>query len=177
MTITAHKVNSDWEMGNVVLQTDTFESHTGANFYEHLTDSLRPNHGINIVTENVHNMEEAAREAGLEPHMKCFAHTINLATQGGLCVARLTCLLWWVRRHSSTATAVSKQKLLQLPSHKLIMNITMQWNSASDMLDHYLRRDKTKCLNHLYTGQLRYQRYRRQCEAAESLEGSHHSRM
>lgn len=58
----------------------------------------RPNHGIAIVTDNVRNMEVAVREAGLEPHIKYFAHTINLATQAGLGVPRVTRLLGRVRR-------------------------------------------------------------------------------
>ena len=41
---------------------------------------------------------------------------------------------------SSTATAVlmSKQKQLQLPSNKLIMDVTTGWNSTLDMLARYL---------------------------------------
>ncbi|MBN3306654.1 ZBED4 protein, partial [Amia calva] len=153
ITITAHTINSDWEMVNVVLQTrPLFESHTGANIAEVLQAAVtdwelnRPNHGIAIVTDNALNMDVAVREAGLEPHIKCFAHMINLATQAGLGVPRVTRLLGRVRRvavffhRSSTATAVlmSKQKLLQLPSHKLIMDVTARWNSTLDMLDHYL---------------------------------------
>ncbi len=91
-------------------------------------------------------MEVAVHEAGLEPHIKCFAHTINLATQAGLGVARVTRLLGRVRRitaffhRSSTAAALfmSKQKLLQLPPHKLIMDVTKRWNSSLDMLVRYL---------------------------------------
>ncbi len=33
---------------------------------------------------------------------------------------------------------MSKQKQLQLPSHKLIMDVTMRWNSTLDMLTRYL---------------------------------------
>ncbi|MBN3302803.1 ZBED4 protein, partial [Amia calva] len=147
ITITAHTINSDWEMVNVVLQTRLlFESHTGANIAEDLQAAVtdwelnRPNHGIAIVTDNARNMDVAVREAGLEPH------TINLATQAGLGVPRVTRSLGRVRRvaaffhRSSTATAVlmSKQKLLQLPSHKLIMDVTTRWNSTLDMLDRYL---------------------------------------
>ncbi|KAM8732386.1 E3 SUMO-protein ligase ZBED1-like [Acanthopagrus schlegelii] len=104
------------------------------------------NHGIAVVTDNARNMDVAVREAGLKPHIKCFAHTINLATQAGLGVPRVARLLGRVRRvaaffhRSSTATAVlmSKQKQLQLPSHKLIMDVTTRWNSTLDMLARYL---------------------------------------
>lgn len=140
-------------MVHFVLQTrPLFESHTGANIAEVLQAAVtdweikKTNHGIAIVTDNARNMEVAVREAGLEPHIKCFAHTINLATQAGLGVARVTRLLGRVRRvtaffhRSSTAAALfmSKQKLLQLPPHKLIMDVTTRWNSTLDMLVRYL---------------------------------------
>ncbi len=153
ITITAHIINSDWEMVNFVLQTrPLFESHTGANIAEVLQAAVtdweikKKNHGIAVVTDNARNMEVDVREAGLEPHIKCFAHTINLATQAGLGVARVTRLLGRVRQvtaffhGSSTAAALlmSKQKLLQLPPHKVIMDVTTRWNSSLDMLVRYL---------------------------------------
>ncbi len=52
------------------------------------------------------------REAGLSPHIKCFAHTLNLASQAGLNVSRVSRLLGRVRKvvaffhRSVTATAV-----------------------------------------------------------------------
>lgn len=153
ITITAHTINNDWKMESVVLQTrPLFESHTGANIAEVLQTAVtdwelkKPNHGIAIVTDNARNMDVAVREARLKPHIKCFAHTINLATQAGLGVPRVARLLGRVRRvaaffhRSSTATAVliSKQKQLNLPSHKLIMDVTTRWNSTLDMLARYL---------------------------------------
>lgn len=153
ITITAHVINNDWEMENVVLQTrPLFESHTGLHIAEVLRAALtewelqRENHGIAIVTDNAHNMDVAVREAGLELHIKCFAHTTNLATQAGLSVVRVSRLLGRVRRvaaffHRSTAAAAvftSKQKQLQLPSHKLIMDVPTRWNSSLDMLKRYL---------------------------------------
>lgn len=62
ITVTAHIINRNWEMVNVVLQTRPLcESHTGANIAEVLQaavsdwDLIRPNHA--------RNMEVAAREA------------------------------------------------------------------------------------------------------------------
>ena len=75
ITITAHTLDSDWEMINVVLQTrPLFESHTGANIAEILRAAIiewdlnRPNNSLAIVTDNARNMDVAAREAGLKPH-------------------------------------------------------------------------------------------------------------
>ena len=153
ITITAHAINKDWNMESVVLQTrPLYESHTGANIAEVLQTAVtdwelkKPNHDIAVVTDNARNMDVAVREVGLMPHIKCFAHTINLATQAGLGVPRVAHLLGQVRRvaaffhRSSTAAAVliSKQKQLQLPSHKLLMDVTTRWNSTLDMLARYL---------------------------------------
>ncbi len=92
------------------------------------------------------HMELAVREAGLSPHIKCFAHTFNLASQAGLIVSRVSRLLGHVRKvmaffhRSATATAVltEKQKMLEIASHKLIMDVVTRWNSSMDMLESYL---------------------------------------
>ncbi|MGL5207643.1 hypothetical protein, partial [Cetobacterium sp.] len=91
-------------------------------------------------------MEVVVLKAGLEPHSKCFVHTINPATGAGLSVACVAHRLGQVRRvtasfHWSSTSAtlfMSKQNLLQLPPHKLIMDITSRWNSTLDMLFRYL---------------------------------------
>nr|XP_057922488.1 E3 SUMO-protein ligase ZBED1-like [Doryrhamphus excisus] len=146
ITITAHIINNAWEMKSVALQTKPlFESHLCDFLQEAVTDwdLQRTNRTIAVVTDNT---EVTVREAGLEPHIKCFAHTINLATQAGLGVPRVTRLLGRVRRvaaffhGNSTATAVftSKQMQLQLPSHELITDVTTRWLSTLEMLSRYL---------------------------------------
>ncbi|KAL1258990.1 hypothetical protein QQF64_009567 [Cirrhinus molitorella] len=147
ITITAHIINSNWDMVNFVLQTrPLFESHTGAKIAEVLQaavtewDLKKPDHGIAIVTDNARNMDGAVHEAGFGLHIKCFSQTTNLATQAGLCVARVAHLLGRMRRitaffhRSSTAAAVltSKQKLLQLPPHKFI------WTSPHVGIHHWI---------------------------------------
>lgn len=153
ITITAHTISSNWDMINVVLQTrPIFESHTGTNIAQVLQKAVsdwdleRQHHSIATVTDKARNMEVAVREAGSTPHVKCFAHTINVATKAGLSVARVSRLLGRVRRvaaffhRSSIAAALlkSKQKLLQLPPHMLILDVVARWNSTLDMLDRYL---------------------------------------
>ncbi|KAF3851933.1 hypothetical protein F7725_005288 [Dissostichus mawsoni] len=59
---------------------------------------LDNNQGIAVVTDNARNMDVAVREAGLSPQIKCFAHTLNLASKAGLNVNRASRLLGRVRR-------------------------------------------------------------------------------
>ncbi|KAJ4943140.1 hypothetical protein JOQ06_005645 [Pogonophryne albipinna] len=160
ITVTAHVMTSEWEMKSFVLQTrPLFTSHTGLNIAEVLKSAVlewglnmtsNNNQGIAVVTDNARNMDVAVREAGFSPHIKCFAHTLNLASKAGLNVNRASRLLGRVRRvaaffhRSSTATAVlaTKQGMLNLPAHKLIMDVVTRWNSSLDMLEHYLEQQQ-----------------------------------
>lgn len=156
LTITAHTIDTEWEMKSFVLQTRVmFESHTGANIAAVLREAVnewelgQADQPTVVVTDNARNMEVAVREAGLGPHIKCLAHTLNLGTQAGLGVPRVSRLLGRVRRvaaffHRSTTAAamfVSKQKLLGLPPHKLVMDVCTRWNSTVEMLDRYLEQN------------------------------------
>ncbi|KAJ8352218.1 hypothetical protein SKAU_G00236940 [Synaphobranchus kaupii] len=154
ITITAHVITDEWEMLSFVLQTrPLYEAHTGVHIAEILRSAVaeweleRAACGIGVVTDNARNMDVAVREAGLAPHVKCFAHTLNLASQAGLSVPRVHRLLGRVRRvvaffhRSTTAAAVltSNQKAMELPQHKLIIDVVTRWNSSLDMLERYLK--------------------------------------
>ncbi len=93
-----------------------FLNHTGANVAEVLQAAVtdwglkKPNHGIAIVTDNARNMDVAVCEAGFEAHIKCFTHTINLATRAGFGVARVARLLGRVQSCGKNMIEQSKTK-------------------------------------------------------------------
>jgi hypothetical protein len=91
ITVTGHFIDEDWNLKNYVLQTrPTDIAHTAINIGEVLKDAVeewdlrRPHNILPVVTDNASNMDGAIREANLTPHVKCLAHTVNLATQRGL---------------------------------------------------------------------------------------------
>ena len=125
------------------------ESHTGSNIADVLNEAVSE-WGLPadppLVTDNASNMIVAADEFGCSLHVGCLAHTLNLACGKALKLSSVTNLLARMRRvvayfHRSTvATAIlkEKQKRLQLPEHKLVMDVSTRWNSALDMISRYL---------------------------------------
>lgn len=150
LTITSHHIDESWELVSHVLQTRAmFESHTGTNIAQVLRAALEEWELIAkdpaIVTDNASNMTIAAQVAEM-PHFRCFAHTLNLASQRALKLPAVTRLLGRVRRvttffrRSTIASHVlrEKQTLLDLPHHRLITDVATRWNSAHEMLERFL---------------------------------------
>ena len=151
MTITAHHISPDWELRSHVLQTRIFnESHTGKNIGALLKEAcIEWNIARKepaLVTDNARNMIVAGVEAEMTPHLGCFAHTLNLASQKALHVDTAARLLGIVRKvvgflHRNIRGAEilrEKRQQLTLPSHKLIQDVSTRWNSSLDMLEHFL---------------------------------------
>ncbi|KAJ4938117.1 hypothetical protein JOQ06_002743 [Pogonophryne albipinna] len=95
-------------------------------------------------------MTIAAEEAAFTLHVKCYAHTLNLAAQRALKITAVARLLGRVRRivnlfrRSTTANHMlkEKQRLLQLPEHKLMTDVV---TSAHDMLERFLEQQPAIC--------------------------------
>jgi len=102
--------------------------------------------GTAFVTDNAANMDIASSTSGLSLHIKCFAHTVNLACQKGVKVEAMQQLLSKVRlvvtffHKSTTATAVlkAKQEHIHLENHKLIHNVSTRSNSTFEMLERFI---------------------------------------
>ncbi|KAM8731669.1 E3 SUMO-protein ligase ZBED1-like [Acanthopagrus schlegelii] len=153
ITITAHYISEDWRMMSHVLQTRAVhESHTGAHMATLLLDVVDEwqltDKGVVLVTDNAANMTSAA-EIGRFPHVKCFAHTLNLAAQRALKLPTVSRLLGRVRRISAYFHRSPKAKhlfeenqrtILKLTCPlKLITDVSTRWNSAHDMMERFLQ--------------------------------------
>ena len=145
-------IDEAWKLKNYVLVTRPMhESHTGENIGSFLKETLAEWNltkfgQIPVVTDNASNMDIAVARADMFPHVKCLAHTINLAAQKALGINAVSRLLGRIRRivsffhRSSTAAQLLKvkQSSLSLPVHKLMIDVSTRWNSAYDMVHRYL---------------------------------------
>ncbi|XP_073701142.1 E3 SUMO-protein ligase ZBED1-like [Garra rufa] len=157
VTLTAHHIDDQWNLKSHVLQTRAMrDSHTGEHIAALLTEAVTE-WGLNgkdpvVVTDNASNMTVAARLAGLT-HIQCFAHSLNLASQRALKIQSVARLLGRIRRvtaffrRSTLASEQLKQKqrLLQLPSHRLITDVITRWNSSYEMIERFLEQQPAIC--------------------------------
>ncbi|XP_067285697.1 E3 SUMO-protein ligase ZBED1-like [Pseudorasbora parva] len=153
VTITSYYLSEDWKIVSHVLQTRAvYESHTGAHMARLFLDVVEEwqltDKSVVLVTDNATNMISAA-EIGKFPHVKCFAHTLNLAAQRALKLPAFSRLLGRVRRISAYFHRSTKAKhlfeenqrvVLKLTSPlKLITDVATRWNSAHDMMERFLQ--------------------------------------
>ena len=99
-----------------------------------------------LVSDNASNMIKAEQFFNSRIHVKCYAHTLNLAAQKSLKVKRVSHILARMRKivayfHKSNIAAdclKRKAEGLALPQHKLIIDVCTRWNSAYDMVARFL---------------------------------------
>lgn len=93
----------------------------------------------------------AAKEFGAFVHIGCYTHTLNLACTKALKINKVAQLLAKMRgfvayfHRSSYATHILKERqmLLQIPEHKLIMDVITRWNSSLDKITRFLEQQPT----------------------------------
>jgi hypothetical protein len=143
ITITAHYIAQDWLLQSAVLQTrPLFESHTAENLSNVLNGAVQEwgleksfsisgdtaKYPIAITSDNAQNIVKGISLSQFKPHVRCFAHCLNLAAYKALdhpTVSRLLGRVVTYFHQSSTATKVlnDKQKALGLPQHKLLQDV------------------------------------------------------
>ncbi|KAK0131409.1 Zinc finger BED domain-containing protein 1 [Merluccius polli] len=133
VTFTAHYITDDWQ-----LET---RAHMNELFQDVSKEWHLPTSDLVIVTDNAANMT-AAVQLGSFTHVKCFAHTINLAAQRALKLPRFG---EFHRSHIASRVLQQKQKLLDLPPHKLKTDVSTRWNSAFNMMDRFLEQQPAIC--------------------------------
>lgn len=150
MTITAHFVNEQFELCSRVLQTrDLPEAHTGENI-GHLLKDAASEWGCKvsaITTDNAANMKIAAKTAEIPVYLGCFAHTLNLASGKVIdlrvvsnMLAKMRSVVGYIHRSTTAASLFTKKKqsMLQLPCHKLIIDVRTRWISSFLMVERFM---------------------------------------
>lgn len=155
MTVTAHLINSDWELENYVLETKSMEeSQTASNIAERLGEvadayAVSAEKRVAVVHDNAANMilctdmlkqEEAWGDV---KGVRCAGHTLQLCVNAALkhdpvlrTVAAGRRLVGQFKKSAKASAALKeKQQAQQVPAHKLIQDVATRWNSTCFMLE------------------------------------------
>ncbi|CAK6965266.1 hypothetical protein D5F01_LYC10977 [Scomber scombrus] len=148
VTVTAHFINEDWELKDIILKTaEAQKTHTAENVAECITNILGEYNVsrqsvLSITTDNAANYVNAVERHLQVANVPCMAHTINLAVRKGLTVRAIknpisrlkATALHFNKSTTDSYLLESKQKLLGVKPAKLINDCTTLWNSTYDMV-------------------------------------------
>ncbi|KAK7176491.1 hypothetical protein R3I93_000658 [Phoxinus phoxinus] len=148
VTVTAHFIDDDWELKDVILKTaEAQKSHTAENVTECISNilgeySVSRESVLSITTDNAANYINAVERHLQAVNVPCMAHTINLAVRKGLAVRAIetpisrlkATALHFNKSTTDSYLLESKQKLLGLKPAKLINDCATRWNSTYDMV-------------------------------------------
>lgn len=150
-TVTAQYLTDEFEFqSHVLCTTEMVESHTAENLlaeFEFVLDDWKLQKSmISVTTDNASNISAAMAKSDVVVHIKCMAHTLNLATQKALQVAAISKLCGKVRRivtffrRSTKAANLLRTATVQLELRDLkpVIDVVTRWNSSLDMLERYL---------------------------------------
>ena len=148
ITVTEHHITDDWRMqSNVLITREMPERHTGVNLAARLHACVSE-YGLDnkieaCVHDNARNMECAGDLCPEWTDNGCFAHTLQLCIKPALDLPQVEKTVSKCRKlvghfkHSTILTAEMKkrQKVLDLPEHSLIQDVSTRWNSTQLMLE------------------------------------------
>lgn len=155
-TVTAVTLSKSWQLQEYVLATEEcLSSHTAENLAKDFESTLE-NWGlkaenVSVTTDNAANIVLAMQKCNTRCHIRCMAHTINLATQRGLepakrLLGRIRHVVQYFHRSPLASNILRKtQAQLEMPSLSLIMDVTTRWNSTYDMLSRYIQLKPAIC--------------------------------
>lgn len=150
ISITAHGLNSSFELKNFYLEVMPFEgeSHSGELISQNLCQAFNKWEIVEkvrlAVTDNARNVVNAINNIPNVEHFSCMAHSLQLVLQDALFkqneVKDMVSIARKIVGHFSHSTkAIKKLRAVQeeynVPTHVLIQDVPTRWDSTYLMLD------------------------------------------
>ncbi|XP_046542831.1 E3 SUMO-protein ligase ZBED1-like [Haliotis rubra] len=146
ITVTGHYITDEWDLKSCILATRRVEDrHTGENIADALV-SIQTEFEIEYVcgltTDNANNMTVAARATGF-PHVRCFAHTLQLAVHDALKLNAIDNVIihaqklvsYFSKSVLATQELEDVQKRLGKTVKHVVTDVPTRWNSVYFMFE------------------------------------------